>query len=95
VASSQRPLPPELVERTGQRTGLLIAQVVSGSPASASGLHVGDLIVAAAGKPVSSATELQRFMVEDAIGQPVEITVLRNGALVDVIAIPRELDDGS
>jgi S1-C subfamily serine protease len=93
VASSQRPLPPELAERTGQRMGLLIAQVVSGSPASASGLRVGDLIVAAGGKPVTSATELQRFMVEDAIGQPVEITVMRNGALVDVIAIPRELDE--
>jgi S1-C subfamily serine protease len=93
VAGSQRPLPPELVERTGQRTGLLIAQLVSGSPAATSGLHTGDLIVAAAGKPVASATELQRFMVEDAIGQPVEITVLRNGALVDVIAVPRELDD--
>jgi S1-C subfamily serine protease len=93
VAGSQRPLPPELAERTGQRTGLLVAQLVSGSPAAASGLHLGDLIVAAAGKPVSSATELQRFMVEDAIGQPVEITVMRNGALVDVIAVPRELDD--
>lgn len=93
VAGSQRPLPPELAERTGQRTGLLVAQLVSGSPAAASGLHVGDLIVAAAGKPVVSATELQRFMVEDAIGQPVEITVMRNGALVDVIAVPRELED--
>lgn len=93
VAGSQRPLPPDLAERTSQRTGLLVAQLVSGSPAAASGLHVGDLIVAAAGKPVASATELQRFMVEDAIGQPVEITVMRNGALVDVIAIPRELED--
>ncbi len=94
VAGSQRPLPPDLVQRTGgQRTGLLVAQLVSGSPAAASGLHVGDLIVAAAGKPVASATELQRFMVEDAIGQPVEITVMRNGALVDVIAVPRELDE--
>jgi S1-C subfamily serine protease len=93
VAGSQRPLPPELVERTGQRTGLLIAQLVSGSPAATSGLRSGDLIVAAAGKPVASATELQRFMVEDAIDQPVEITVLRNGALVDVIAVPRELDE--
>lgn len=93
VAGSQRPLPPDLAERTGQRTGLLVAQLVSGSPAAASGLHIGDLIVAAAGKPVASATELQRFMVEDAIGQPVEITVMRNGALVDVIAIPRELDE--
>jgi len=95
VAGSQRPLPPELAERTGQRTGLLVAQLVSGSPAAASGLHLGDLIVAAAGKPVTSATELQRFMVEDAIGQPVEITVMRNGALVDVIAVPRELDESS
>ncbi len=95
VAGSQRPLPPDLVERTGQRTGLLIAQLVTGSPAAASGLHAGDLIVAAAGKPVASATELQRFMVEDAIGQPVEITVMRNGALVDVIAVPRELDEST
>jgi len=93
VAGSQRPLPPDLAERTGQRTGLLVAQLVSGSPAAASGLHIGDLIVAAAGKPVASATELQRFMVEDAIGQRVEITVMRNGALIDVIAIPRELED--
>ena len=93
VAGSQRPLPPDLAERTGQRTGLMVAQLVSGSPAAASGLHLGDLIVAAAGKPVASATELQRFMVEDAIGQPVEITVMRNGALVDVIAVPRELDE--
>jgi S1-C subfamily serine protease len=95
VAGSQRPLPPDLVERTGQRTGLLVAQLVSGSPAATSGLHVGDLIVAAAGKPVASATELQRFMVEDAIGQPVEITVMRNGALVDVITVPRELDESA
>ena len=51
--------------------------------------------MAAAGKPVASATELQRFMVEDAIGQPVEITVMRNGALVDVIAVPRELDENT
>lgn len=93
VAGSQRPLPPDLAERTGQRTGLLVAQVVRGSPAATSGLHLGDLIVAAAGKPVSSATELQKFMVEESIGQSVEITVLRNGALVDVIAVPRELDE--
>lgn len=32
-------------------------------------------------------------MVEDAIGRRLEITVWRNGGLVDVIAIPRELTD--
>jgi hypothetical protein len=30
-------------------------------------------------------------MVEDTIGQRLEITVWRNGALVDVVAVPREL----
>ncbi len=39
----------------------------------------------------ASSGELQRLMVADAIGKRVEITVWRNGALVDVIAIPREL----
>jgi hypothetical protein len=32
-------------------------------------------------------------MVEAAIGRRVEVTVWRNGALVDAIAIPRELAD--
>jgi hypothetical protein len=32
-------------------------------------------------------------MVEDAIDRRIEITVWRNGALVDVIAFPRELHD--
>jgi hypothetical protein len=30
-------------------------------------------------------------MVEDAIDRPIEITVWRNGALVDVVVVPREL----
>ena len=45
------------------------------------------------GDPVVTATALQRLMVEDAIGRRLEITVWRNGALVDVIAYPRELLD--
>ncbi len=45
-------------------------------------------MVAVAGEPMGSATSLQRWMVEEAIGRPVEITVWRNGALVDVIAVP-------
>jgi S1-C subfamily serine protease len=93
VAGSQRPLPADVAERFRQRTGLYVAELVKGSPAASSGLRRGDLIVAAAGEPVRSATELQRFMVEEAIGQRVEITVLRNGALVDVVAVPRELDE--
>jgi len=63
------------------------------SPAALSGLRNGDIVVSVAREPIGSTTALQRAMVEDAIGRPLEITVWRNGALVDVIAVPRELTD--
>jgi hypothetical protein len=34
---------------------------------------------------------VQKLMVENAISRRIEITVWRNGALVDVFALPREL----
>jgi hypothetical protein len=34
-------------------------------------------------------------MVENAIDRPIEVTVWRNGALVDVIVIPTELTGGA
>ncbi|MDT4957700.1 MAG: hypothetical protein QOD31_1499 [Pseudonocardiales bacterium] len=93
VAGAQAPLPPPLVAKLGRKTGLRVAQVVSDSPAASAGLRVGDVVVAVDGKPAATATELQRLMVEDAIGRRLEITVWRNGALVDVLAVPRELTD--
>jgi S1-C subfamily serine protease len=91
IAGGQAPLPPALVARLGRRNGLRIAQVISGSPAEVAGLRAGDIVVAVEGKSVVSSTALQQRMVADAIGRRVEITVWRNGALVDVVAVPREL----
>jgi S1-C subfamily serine protease len=93
VAGAQAPLPPPLVERLGRRAGMRVAQVIEGSPAARAGLRVGDVLVAVDGDPVVTTTALQKRMVEDAIGRRVEITVWRNGALVDVVAVPRELAD--
>ncbi|MEP7034784.1 MAG: trypsin-like peptidase domain-containing protein [Actinomycetota bacterium] len=93
IVGTQRPLPPALVTRTGRGSGLHVAQVMPQSPAALSGLRVGDIVVSVAGEPIGSTTALQRAMVEDAIGRRLEITVWRNGALVDVIAVPRELTD--
>ena len=44
-----------------------------------------------AGNPVAVSQDLQRLMFSEAIGRPLAITVMRNGALVDVIAQPSEL----
>jgi S1-C subfamily serine protease len=94
IAGAPAPLPPAVVAKLGRRHGVRVAQVVSGSPASVAGLRDGDILIAVDGVAVTSATVLQQRMVADAIGRRVEITVWRNGALVDVIAVPRELNDG-
>ena len=93
VAGAQSPLPPPLAEKLGRRNGMRVAQVIDGSPAARAGLRVGDILLAVDGDPIVTTTALQRLMVEDAIGRRLEITVWRNGALVDVVAVPRELAD--
>ncbi|MDP9443400.1 MAG: PDZ domain-containing protein, partial [Actinomycetota bacterium] len=66
---------------------------VAGSPAERSGLRVGDLVLAVDGTPLGDAQSLQRLLFDGAIGRRTEITVLRNGALVDAVAVPVELTD--
>lgn len=91
LAGAQANLPSAYATRVGRKSGLQISQVIEGSPAAAAGLHRGDVLVAVDGSAVENATDIQRLMVGDAIGKRVEITVWRNGALVDVIAVPEEL----
>jgi S1-C subfamily serine protease len=91
LAMMPGPVPAAWRERLGRKTGLLVAQVVTGGPADRAGLRAGDLLLTVAGKPVTASQDLQRQMFSDAIGQPLAITVMRNGALVDVIAEPTEL----
>ena len=93
IAGAQAPLPPPLVDKLGRRTGLRVAQVVAGSPADAAGLRVGDVVLAVDGSDIATSTAIQQLMVEGAIGRRLEVTVWRNGALVDAIAVPRELTD--
>lgn len=90
LAGSTAALPPQLVERTGRRTGVRVAEVVPGSPA-AGGLRPGDLVLTLDGQPVATSGDLQRLMVAEAIGRRMEVTVVRNGALVDVVLVAAEL----
>lgn len=88
------PLPEPLAERTGQRAGVRIVEVVRGGPAHRAGLHAGDLILSVGRSPVSDAQGIQRQLFAAAIGQRLPVTVLRNGAMVDVFAVPTELTGG-
>lgn len=91
VAVVPFPVAAQWRERLGRATGLRIASVVPGGPADRAGLRMGDLLLTAGGSSVATAQDLQRLMFADAIGKPMPITVMRNGALVDVIAEPAEL----
>jgi len=91
LVSTPTPLSPDVAERLGARRALRIVEVVTGAPADRAGLRPGDVVVTAGRAPVSDAQSLQRLLFADAIGRPLPVTVLRNGAMVDVIAVPAEL----
>ncbi|MFB9199424.1 S1C family serine protease [Actinomadura verrucosospora] len=92
LAAAPVPVPADLRARTGRSEALRVAEVVPAGPADRAGLRSGDLVLTAGGAPVTDAQSLQRLMFAEAIGRPLPITVLRNGAMVDVIAEPVELD---
>jgi S1-C subfamily serine protease len=85
------PLPSWLRDRTGRTGGLQVAQVIRGGPADRAGLRTGDLLLSLGESAMEKAQDLQRLMFGEVIGRPLAITVMRNGALVDVIAEPTEL----
>jgi S1-C subfamily serine protease len=93
IAGAHIPVPPAAAAKLGTTHGLQIASVVAGSPAAQAGLRPGDIVLSVDGKNVVTATAIQQLMVEDAIARRIEMTVWRNGALVDVFVTPRELAD--
>ena len=86
-------LTPTQAEHYGQRSALRVVEVVERSPAAQSGLHSGDLVLAIDGAPLGDAQSLQKRLFAEAIGQRLEVTVIRNGALVDAVVLPSELPD--
>lgn len=91
VVGAPAPVPAVVADRYGRRNGLRLAEVVTGSPADRAGLRRGDLVLDVGRQPVEDAQGIQRQLFGDAIGRPLPVTVLRNGAMVDVVAVPTEL----
>jgi serine protease Do len=91
VVGTPAPVPAAVAHRHGRQSGLRLAEVISGSPAAEAGLRPGDLVLDVGRQPVQDAQGIQRQLFGEAIGVPLPVTVLRNGAMVDVVAVPSEL----
>src|SRR5215470_1567918 len=59
--------------------GAVVAELTSGSPASAAGLRGGDVIVEFDGKPVGSSQQLAEIIASTAVGRTVKLKFVRNG----------------
>jgi Do/DeqQ family serine protease len=83
---------PEEARRTGLRAsrGALVARVISGSPAQAAGLRTGDIITAVAGKPIDSREAFSTLTATVAAGQPLPLTVARDGRTESISVRPSE-----
>jgi Do/DeqQ family serine protease len=73
-------LSPELAEKFAveEHGGVLVGDILKGSPAEQGGLKRGDVIVAFAGKPVHKMQELQRLVASTRPGTSVQLQVLRH-----------------
>ncbi|MGX5717704.1 S1C family serine protease [Arthrobacter sp. MAHUQ-56] len=91
LVSTPIQLSASAVVRTGHREGLRVVEVLPGSPADKAGLAPGDILLAAGSRSVSNAESLQRLLFADAIGEPLEIAILRDGAEVHLTAVPEEM----
>lgn len=70
---------PGIAEAVGVKEGVIISQVVPGSPADKAGLKVGDIIVEYNGEKVRDARDLQFKVMKTKPGTEVELKIVRQG----------------
>jgi S1-C subfamily serine protease len=66
--------------------------VVAGSPAADAGLRSGDIILEVDDHPIIDVADLQRLMVGEALGGPMQVRVWRDGGLRTLPVRPIELE---
>jgi len=94
------PLDARMATKLGvkDRNGVLVNDVVPGSPAAAAGVQELDVITAFDGQPVKSTRSLQEIVERSALGKPHTLTVFRDGdqvtLTITVKPLPSDLAKG-
>jgi serine protease Do len=75
------------------RNGVLVSEVVPGSPAAAAGVQELDVITAFDDQPIKGLRSLQELVERSAIGKPHTLTVFRDGEQVTLTVTVKPLPD--
>jgi S1-C subfamily serine protease len=70
--------------------GALIVGVAAGGPAAEAGFESGDVVVALGGKPVTDLHHFHDLLQRHRIGEPVDVTVWRDGQTLTLRPAPEE-----
>jgi S1-C subfamily serine protease len=71
-------------------SGVLVVSIEQDSPALASGLSSGDIIVAFDGRSIAGIDDLLRALTEETVGKRSRITIIRRTEKMDLEIVPRE-----
>jgi serine protease Do len=76
-----QPMSEELAARFGleEARGVLVTDVLRGSPAAKAGIQPGDVIISWDGKPVNDAGEFVLMVAGTQVGREVEVAIVRDG----------------
>ncbi|MFQ5600007.1 MAG: trypsin-like peptidase domain-containing protein [Candidatus Krumholzibacteriia bacterium] len=74
-------------------SGILITDVIEGSPAEKAGLRPNDVILEYEGRPVTQATQFRILVAGTDVGKSVELKVYRDGKYLDLEVTLSELDE--
>ena len=87
-------LPEDLANSSevNQTEGLLVRSVEPGSPARASGVVMGDVILKLGDAKATDEYELHRALTGGVVGKQVTLTVLRAEKIAELKVIPKEAD---
>jgi serine protease DegS len=66
--------------------GLVVADVLAGSPAAEAGVQPGDVVLAVNGQPAASARAMTRQIALTAPGSTVQLSLIRNGEGIEIEA---------
>ena len=92
IAGGPRPVPPRLASELGRRTPWRWWRSSTAARPRRRGSGPRISSSRSTGRPVSSAGDLQRLMTEERIGETLTVTVVRQGAPIEVDVVPEELD---